>query len=95
MLSAMVSWFFGCSHGRTSFPMTLRHANGSRKPSKGMETYVVCFDCGKRLAYDWTAMRIAKQPATTAKSNRAEEGIRMRAPLPTANRLLQRLVHHT
>ncbi len=95
MLSTMVTWLFGCSHRRTSFPMTLRHGSGSRRPPQGMETYVVCFDCGKRLAYDWVAMRIAKQPARSAESTGAETGSRMRAPLPGANRLLERLVHHT
>jgi hypothetical protein len=47
--------FFGCAHRRLSRPVTpLEQADGAHV------TYVVCFDCGKRLAYDLTAMRVGK-----------------------------------
>lgn len=95
MLSIVANWLFGCAHRRTSFPITFRNASNYRKSSQSAETYIVCLDCGKRFAYDWAAMCIAKQPAEAAVSTRAERGPRVRAPFPAANRLLQRLVHHT
>ena len=94
MLSTMANWLWGCSHRRTSFPITFRNAAGSRKP-QSTETYVVCLDCGKHFAYDWAAMRIMKQPAGEADETRVEKESRTRAPFPAANRLLQRLVNHT
>jgi hypothetical protein len=42
------SWW-GCSHKRTSFPITIGAEAGS-------ETYVVCTQCGQRFGYDWTTM---------------------------------------
>jgi hypothetical protein len=45
-------WLHGCSHHRTSFPITLRE-----QPGKHAETYIVCFECGRHLAYNWVAMR--------------------------------------
>jgi hypothetical protein len=94
MLSAMANWLFGCSHRRTSFPITFRNRDAGLTHSGGLETYVVCLDCGKHFAYDWAEMRIAKQPAVAAESTRVEGGSRARAPFPAANRILQRLVHH-
>ena len=55
----------GCAHRRTAFPITLR-ANESTdgRPSGTLETYIVCLSCGRRLAYDWSAMRVVRrQPA--------------------------------
>ena len=40
---------WGCSHRKTSFPITMGGASGN-------ETYVVCMLCGQRFAYDWTMM---------------------------------------
>jgi hypothetical protein len=44
--------FFGCSHERTTFPLT------PKPGATSTETYVTCLDCGKEFAYDWTEMRI-------------------------------------
>lgn len=49
--------FFGCSHSRTSFPLTPK-----KGPRKG-QTYIVCLDCGKEFTYSWAEMRISvEQP---------------------------------
>lgn len=95
MLTSVADWIFGCSHRHTSFPFTLRKSMGNGGNPLRSETYVVCLDCGKRFAYDWSEMRIAKQPAEAAASSRAERGLRMRAPLPAANRLFQRRASDT
>jgi hypothetical protein len=54
-------FFFGCSHRRTSFPMTL-HAgvgvNGGTRTQ--LETGIVCLDCAGRFSYDWATMRRGK-----------------------------------
>jgi len=44
---------FGCGHRRLSFPMTNRKCTGRTRG-----TYVVCLDCGKELAYDWSLMKV-------------------------------------
>jgi hypothetical protein len=46
-LADMADRLYGCAHRGTTFPMTL--------PASG--TYIVCLECGRHFAYDWTAMR--------------------------------------
>jgi VWFA-related protein len=58
-VAAMVDWFYGCSHRRQSFPITL-----------GAETYVVCQDCGCRFAYDWSKMRAGKRSSLITNASR-------------------------
>jgi len=74
MLSTLTDWLFGCSHRHTSFPITRRTAVSidGQTHRYGSETYVVCLDCGKRFAYDWSAMRIAKQPAVVGQDTGAQ-----------------------
>lgn len=69
----VVNLLFGCSHPRTTFPLTpTRKSAGPAVPGaprSGM--YVTCLDCGKELAYDWEEMRIggpvmSRKPATEA-----------------------------
>jgi len=57
MWNVVLSAFFGCSHRRTTFPQTAR-----RKPASnaGLETYVVCLECGTEFEYDWQEMRMRK-----------------------------------
>jgi len=59
MFNALLNIFFGCSHHRTSFPLTpkrtLRNSGG-----RAAETYVVCLDCGTEFDYDWQKMQIRK-----------------------------------
>lgn len=96
MLSTVATWLFGCSHRRTSFPITLRNRSApSRRDST--ETYVVCLDCGRHFEYDWAHMRVtgAKQDPAAVETTRAERGLRARTPLEEGYRLFYRLVHHT
>ncbi len=60
-LVGLADWLYGCSHRRTTFPITLRasvSADGQRGTQA--ETYVVCLECGRHFAYDWTTMRITQ-----------------------------------
>jgi hypothetical protein len=50
MVGNLFKAFFGCSHKRTTFPLTTA---GNRK-----RTYVVCLECGQEFNYDWTAMHM-------------------------------------
>jgi hypothetical protein len=62
MFHSLLNTLFGCSHQRTTFPLTpARRIAGnslSGTPRNGM--YVVCLDCGKEFAYDWKAMRVGE-----------------------------------
>lgn len=46
---------FGCRHGNVTRPFTLR-----KDDSK--ETYKVCLDCGRELAYSATTMKFVRRP---------------------------------
>ncbi len=46
-LTGLANLFCGCSHGKTTFPITLQAS-----------TYIVCLECGRHLPYDWTRMRV-------------------------------------
>ena len=61
-LIGLADWLFGCAHGRTTFPMTLRGSvSGGGLPGAQSETYMACLECGRHLAYDWTAMRAKRR----------------------------------
>jgi len=61
MFGSFVNLFFGCSHKRTSFPITPgRTINGIARGG----TYVACLDCGREFAYDWETMQIGEQVKT-------------------------------
>jgi len=55
-----------CSHRHTSKPFT-PYAPPARSdlwdpvPTTGTSHYVVCFDCGRQLTYDWSSMRIVER----------------------------------
>jgi hypothetical protein len=58
---------FGCNHKHLSFPITLRNIAGSSLRQGRSGTYVVCFDCGAELPYDWNAMKVVRRkPARSA-----------------------------
>jgi hypothetical protein len=57
MFHSFVEFIFGCSHKRTTFPITPDRSSGGI--SRG-GTYVACLDCGRELAYDWKNMQIGK-----------------------------------
>jgi hypothetical protein len=57
MLNLFLERLFGCSHRRTTFPLT------PRRPSTRPGAYVTCLDCGKEFAYNWNEMRVEEQVA--------------------------------
>ena len=56
MFGVLLNFLFGCRHRRLSRPMTQM----SEKRVPQGEPYVVCFECGTRLAYDAREMRLGK-----------------------------------
>ena len=54
MLQSILNALFGCSHQRTTFPLTPGRRNSAAR------TYVVCLDCGTELAYNWADMRVGE-----------------------------------
>lgn len=57
MIANLCDVLFGCWHRNCSFPMrspkTLRN-----KAARIAGTYIVCLDCGKEFAYDWSTMKV-------------------------------------
>ncbi len=58
---------FGCRHSHLSVPFSTDmareqqvHLDWSEELPAGSTHYVVCLDCGRRFAYDWTAMKVIK-----------------------------------
>jgi hypothetical protein len=50
---------FGCTHRKTTFPITPHHKlASSMAETASNSTYVVCLDCGKEFRYDWQEMRL-------------------------------------
>ncbi len=78
MLQSLLNTFFGCSHRRTTFPLTpVRKTGGFAAPGAtrhGM--YVTCLDCGKELAYDWQEMRIGKPVSERGPAAEAQPSFR-------------------
>ncbi len=72
MIDSFLNSLFGCSHKRTSFPITPAKKSGfSSGTAKG--TYVVCLDCGKEFGYDWQGMRVGDAvPAFTSVAHGTE-----------------------
>ena len=77
MMNTLLNAIFGCSHRRTTFPLTPARKVG--KATGRNATYVVCLDCGKEFDYDWQEMRIG-QPVASRVTARTQEA------LSTANR---------
>lgn len=64
MLTPILNALFGCSHKRTTFPIT-----PNRRSSNRRGTYVVCLDCGQEFDYSWKEMRMSEplmKPAPAA-----------------------------
>jgi hypothetical protein len=59
MLWIFIGWLFGCSHRRTTFPLTPSRKKGFTQSNKG--TYIVCLDCGKEFGYNWADMKITRE----------------------------------
>ena len=74
-LAGLADWLFGCSHRRTTFPITLpAKVDVDGQQSTRSETYIVCLGCGRHFAYDWSTMRITKQRAASAGAGRFNAG---------------------
>jgi hypothetical protein len=54
----ILNTLFGCNHKHLSFPITLRSTAGANLRQGRSGTYVVCFDCGAELPYDWKEMKV-------------------------------------
>jgi len=70
MIQSILNNLLGCSHRRTTFPMTpgRRIAGPALSAAPRNGTYVVCLDCGKEFAYNWNEMRVGEpvhRPAAT------------------------------
>ena len=66
MLNNLMNVLLGCSHRRTTFPITpARKAGFAPAPGQRHSTYVVCLDCGKEFGYNWSEMRIGDPVAAT------------------------------
>jgi hypothetical protein len=70
MFQNLLESVFGCSHARTTFPLSPSRKTGAVNTGP----YVACLDCGKEFAYDWTRMRLG-HPVTAA------SGVPTAAPL--------------
>ena len=72
MFHTVFESLFGCSHRRTTFPITRgrKSASATATTATSNRTYVVCLDCGKEFAYDWRSMSVGEAvevtPATAA-----------------------------
>jgi hypothetical protein len=72
MLNNLWNALMGCSHRRTTFPITpSRKAGFSPVLGQRHSTYVVCLDCGKEFGYNWAEMRIGEPVAATLSSEAA------------------------
>jgi len=67
MLNTLLNALLGCSHRRTTFPITPGRRSGLRHG-----TYVVCLDCGKEFGYNWNEMRIGEPVTASVTTETAE-----------------------
>jgi hypothetical protein len=75
MLQSLLNSLFGCSHQRTTFPLTPARKAAYPAPVTHNGTYVVCLDCGKEFAYNWDEMRVGVTlPSSTADLAPVAEG---------------------
>jgi hypothetical protein len=75
MWNTLLNALFGCSHRKTTFPLTPRRKLACT--GGPAETYVVCLNCGTEFAYDWQTMRIRK-PVNMRVATKIQE-----VPVPT------------
>jgi predicted transcriptional regulator len=71
MMATLFNSLFGCSHRRTTFPITPARRGGFSNSIKG--TYVVCLDCGKEFGYNWQEMKVGQPVQAMAATGRADE----------------------
>jgi hypothetical protein len=65
MLGSLLDSIFGCSHSRTTFPLTPSRRAKLAPESSRQGTYIVCLDCGKEFAYNWKEMRVGNAVAVS------------------------------
>jgi hypothetical protein len=59
MLRSIFNAMFGCTHRRTTFPLTPARRGAGRLPGSARSgAYVVCLDCGREFGYNWDEMRV-------------------------------------
>jgi predicted transcriptional regulator len=66
MIATLLGSIFGCSHSRTTFPLTPSRRTQLSSEASRQGTYVVCLDCGKEFDYNWKEMRVGPQLADHA-----------------------------
>lgn len=66
MIAALLNSLFGCSHSRTTFPLTPSRRTQLSSQVSRQGTYVVCLDCGKEFDYNWKDMRVGNAVAVSA-----------------------------
>lgn len=59
MFGSLLNTLFGCSHERTTFPITPGRKTATASPHRH-GTYVVCLNCGQEFRYNWDKMRIGE-----------------------------------
>lgn len=68
MDTSLFQALFGCTHSKTTFPLTpgSRTTNCAARITKSTaQTYVACLECGKELPYDWENMQVIKTSPLT------------------------------
>lgn len=70
MIASLVDVLFGCWHKNYSFPITAKRDKRRGTAASVTGTYVVCLDCGKEFAYDWSAMKVV---SLQQKENRGKQ----------------------
>lgn len=66
MIASLLNSLFGCSHNRTTFPLTPSRRSQLSSEASRQGTYVVCLDCGKEFDYNWKEMRVGNAVAADA-----------------------------
>ena len=59
MFHTFFNALFGCTHQRTTFPLTPGRKAAATSAAR-LGTYVVCLDCGQEFPYDWDKMKRLK-----------------------------------
>lgn len=78
MLAGIFDVLFGCTHKRYSFPITAKPSQRRSEAASVTGTYVVCLDCGKEFAYDWSRMKVVTA-AETKMPERVEATVHAKA----------------
>ena len=63
MIQSFLNKMLGCSHHRTTFPLTPARKNGAPQAPGATRngTYIVCLDCGREFDYSWKEMRVGRE----------------------------------